>query len=162
MKMSRLSMLQPWSRLTCWQEGFPVKIYHSQGSKPESLKASEVDYGESLPDSFAHYDHGTSWWKTSQACLFSQGLELYSETWPSAGTMRNGKCWRLQTLARSISEPGFIYWPTPTTVANQSSPSMAKNGAGCRKAIENPGNYKDPTWVEWLMGYPIGWTDLGG
>jgi hypothetical protein len=26
-------------------------------------------------------------------------------------------------------------------------------------AIEGAGGWLNPTWVEWLMGWPIGWTD---
>ena len=93
MKMSRLSMLQPWSQLTSWQGGSPVKMSPSLASKSVSSKEPDQDSGENLPDSFAHYDPATSSWRTSQGCLFSQDLELYSETWPAAGTMRNGKCY---------------------------------------------------------------------
>ncbi|MFA5165395.1 MAG: hypothetical protein WC481_07520 [Candidatus Omnitrophota bacterium] len=25
---------------------------------------------------------------------------------------------------------------------------------------EETGGQLNPTWVEWLMGYPLGWTDL--
>ena len=30
--------------------------------------------------------------------------------------------------------------------------------AGDKRAI---GGSLNPTWVEWLMGFPLGWTDLG-
>lgn len=51
-------------------------------------------------------------------------------------------------------------WPTPTK-------SDATGGPGCsgRDGGENlrtaVGGSLNPQWVEWLMGYPIGWTDLG-
>ena len=47
-------------------------------------------------------------------------------------------------------------YPTPTATANQTSPSMLKKGG----AFENLTIGKlNPEWVEWLMGWPIGWTD---
>jgi hypothetical protein len=52
------------------------------------------------------------------------------------------------------------YWPTPTahmaketnapSEANRNEPSMASRVGG----------KLNPTWVEWLMGWPLGWTDL--
>ena len=50
-------------------------------------------------------------------------------------------------------------FPTPTK-------SDAKGGAleptkgGRRLATEHGGGKLNPTWVEWLMGWPLGWTDL--
>ena len=50
---------------------------------------------------------------------------------------------------------------TPTTQANQLSPSMMKH-VGCRHWANHPslvGGIMNPAFVEWLMGWPIGWTD---
>jgi hypothetical protein len=58
-------------------------------------------------------------------------------------------------------------WPTPNARDWQGAP-----GAGCRarggRRSSLPGSLKDlegsgtlnPMWVEWLMGFPVGWTDL--
>jgi site-specific DNA-cytosine methylase len=59
---------------------------------PGSGQASTVsgrDSGASTRESFASYDPATSSWRTSQLCLDGDSM-LYSETWPRAGTMRNG------------------------------------------------------------------------
>ena len=60
----------------------------------------------------------------------------------------------LETMARK----GL--WPTPTV-------QDAHNNAGAsqyeRKAVPlnaQVGGPLNPNWVEWLMGWPIGWTDL--
>jgi DNA (cytosine-5)-methyltransferase 1 len=59
-------------------------------------------------------------------------------------------------------------WPTPTSI------SPAKNGynesgnscglVAIRKRISDEDSQAtgqlNPTWVEWLMGFPLGWTDL--
>jgi hypothetical protein len=52
-------------------------------------------------------------------------------------------------------------YPTPT--AND-----AKNTAGAGQARRHTpplnllaGGKLNPLWVEWLMGWPLGWTDLG-
>ena len=49
-------------------------------------------------------------------------------------------------------------FPTPTATANQTCPSMlAKGGSFDNLSIGK----LNPEWVEWLMGWPIGWTDCG-
>ena len=73
---------------------------------------------------------------------------------------------------RTPSPAEFVMmWPTPTA-------GKLCGGAGARqkiKALETSGQITEeerrsmasrsggqlnPTWVEWLMGFPIGWTDL--
>lgn len=51
-------------------------------------------------------------------------------------------------------------WPTPTRqdASNNAGPSqMRRNSLPLNAAIGGPLN---PDWVEWLMGWPIGWTAL--
>jgi len=52
-------------------------------------------------------------------------------------------------------------WPTPTMKDNRptSQDSREKYGAGLALS-EVAGGKLNPPWVEWLMGWPIGWTDL--
>ena len=54
---------------------------------------------------------------------------------------------------------GRAVWPTPTTKANQGAPPMQARGQACRnlRAATNGGSL-NPQWVEWLMGFPTGWT----
>ena len=52
-------------------------------------------------------------------------------------------------------------WPTPTTVdtftpKSRGNPTL---GDAARTADSSTGKL-NPTWVEWLMGFPLGWTDL--
>ena len=58
-------------------------------------------------------------------------------------------------------------WPTPTAVTNSGGAAMCKwGGSGSRemlKKLVTPAELNgalNPTWVEWLMGWPLGWTDL--
>jgi hypothetical protein len=57
-------------------------------------------------------------------------------------------------------------WPTPTAVTNTGGAALCKwGGAGSREKLrkmvtpEELNGALNPTWVEWLMGFPIGWTD---
>jgi hypothetical protein len=71
---------------------------------------------------------------------------------------------RRETLASRI-------WKYPTPSANEDSyrlngNSQQSNSLGAiarREALEEShesGGQLNPTWVEWLMGWPLGWTDL--
>lgn len=61
-------------------------------------------------------------------------------------------------------------WPTPSA-NNQSGGGTGLNGgSGARKKLEAmvgreeglkmSGGQLNPTWVEWLQGYPLGWTEV--
>ena len=53
-------------------------------------------------------------------------------------------------------------WPTPVasmTKENQNPRTPGTKGTQTTLAIEAGGSL-NPTWVEWLMGWPLGWTDL--
>jgi DNA (cytosine-5)-methyltransferase 1 len=53
-------------------------------------------------------------------------------------------------------------WPTPVasmTKENQNPRTPGTKGSQTTLAIEAGGSL-NPTWVEWLMGWPLGWTDL--
>ncbi len=52
-------------------------------------------------------------------------------------------------------------WPTPT--AHDAKDSGLAPSEGRRKSpclAYQAGGQLNPTWVEWLMGWPLGWTDL--
>ena len=57
-------------------------------------------------------------------------------------------------------------WPTPKS--SPSGPDYARarrqgsGGDDLATAVARVGSGQlNPTWVEWLMGFPLGWTDLG-
>ena len=51
-------------------------------------------------------------------------------------------------------------WPTPTAhnAKETNAPSEAKRNEPT--LASRVGGTLNPTWVEWLMGWPLGWTDL--
>ncbi len=51
-------------------------------------------------------------------------------------------------------------FPTPTTqdASNNAGPSQSSRNTPPPNAVA--GGALNPTWVEWLMGFPLGWTDL--
>ena len=63
-----------------------------------------------------------------------------------------------------------VNWPTPNTPsggakADGSAPQGMNGGKGHREKMKgqfNPGAKLNPSWVEQLMGLPVGWTQLSG
>ena len=140
------------------QVDFPVRTCQQQ-EKEQDLMERDQDSGEKWQGSFAKYDQNTHSLRTHQCSLFEDSTE-YCATLPKWGSMRTGECWELPMLELNIKETEFGLWPTPTT------PSGGGNcgGSGAYKnAIKNGTHIPhsiNPNLYEWLMGWPIGWTDL--
>src|SRR5215475_9195860 len=147
----------------------------------QALMASGADFGESSTESFARYDPALSSWRTSQLCLTGEWAE-FSETWPSAGTMRNGIAFRRHSLVRRIKEIGCFLLPSPVASLGTAGASYTDNMIfretrnGIPRKISNRGingsvglfrlvrlwTGKIPTagFVAWMMGFPKRWTRL--
>ena len=50
-------------------------------------------------------------------------------------------------------------WPTPTKADGMGGPGSSDRQGGDNLRTATGGSL-NPTWVEWLMGYPLGWTAL--
>jgi hypothetical protein len=95
-------------------------------------------------------------------------LEPSLATWPRSGIMVSGTAYALPTSARNITATDGALWPTPT--ANEDAAGTP--GGKMQKMLGNhPGirgttpqdwsrGTLSPMWTEWLMGFPIGHTDL--
>jgi hypothetical protein len=159
--------------LMSYREAFRAKTSQLQGGGLE-LTENEVECGEKWHASFTKYDHNTSSWKTHQ-CLLLGDLEEFSETWPQWGLMRDGECWEQLTLERHIrgTESGSLQkYPTPS--ASDGTRGSMQNWKPKRPSghhaqypliqalrdmtgiIGKP----NPVFVEWLMGWPMQWTEL--
>ena len=76
---------------------------------------------------------------------------------------------RLRTAVLFFDTPGpygkrFLSTPTKTRRGQYRGVRKNKKG-GCGSLSEDVKQFGDfgplnPPWVEWLMGWPIGWTDL--
>lgn len=110
-------------------------------------------------------------WIVPQMGLFDIS-EPYSESWPKAGTMLNGACYRQPSSERPISAAESGLWPTPTVSGNHNRKGLSPaSGDGLATAVrrmypnqrwydnDQPGGKLNPDWVDWLMGFPVGWTD---
>lgn len=114
----------------------------------------------------------THYWKMSQGCLEGMGIsEQYSATWQKQGLMRNGAVYQQPPLEPHTNEnaSGSLL-PTPragdykgATSATAAAQARARGFSPNLPELiaeEANGGRLNPLWVEWLMGFPIGASDL--
>lgn len=196
--------------LTWYREASPART-SVLPDEAQALPDSEADSGVRWQGSLARYDRDTSTWKTAQCSLLGDS-ELFSETWPRWGSMRNGASYlrpipalptfesesglwqtpvaddavnRVKGKWNSRGEPKLsaqvlVTWPTPVAQPANGTPArflerkrewVAKGSTmgitlsdlqlaavASERGMEGRGQL-NPDWVEWLMGWPIGWTD---
>ena len=189
------------NQLTLFAEDFHVKTLALQ-ERGQGLRESAQPCGENTPVLFASLDPAGLWLKMSGdyfQVTVDNSLLTFSETWPSAGTMRSGMCYRQQPLVLRTSGKEYLSWvwiqtprasstvpslefgafgkikrmktpeefalmemfPTPTSRDWRSGKaSLATMERNSRPLSEAIGGSLNPPWVEWLMGFPTGWTDL--
>ncbi len=145
-------------QLTLFAEDSLAPIFRSQerGSASPDHKAA---YGRSTPELLASYDPATSSWRTSQRCLV-EGWTVFSETWPRSGLMRNGTAYQLPPLVRLTDEIGFGLWPTPVARMWKDNGSPSEYLRNEIPLAAQVGGSLNPTFVEWLMGFPRDWTEV--
>jgi hypothetical protein len=82
---------------------------------------------------------------------------------------RSGVVYQQLNVERRTVATGSGSWPTPVaSMAKGSSPGSLIRKSGrdrSRDRLDHAvmalhGGPLNPEWVEWLMGWPIGWTDL--
>ena len=149
----------------------PADFHARTSARPEKAQGWQghaADCGERCTESFARFDLDSHSWKI-HPCLFPEDCPQYWGTWPQQGMMRAGVCWEQTMWERHMSarESGFLL-KIPTPIAHNSKemgcPSDQRRktpGLGTMAAcgqLGTPGPL-NPVWVEWLMGWPLGWTD---
>jgi hypothetical protein len=125
--------------------------------------------GASLLASLARFDLVTRSWKTVQTS-FLEGSTSCSVTWPRWGLMRAGACWELATPVPRIRGIESGFWPTPGASMGdkgwpiprvwRSQRSSRALHERVRAEMASHGTIPRPRRFEWLMGWPIGWTEL--
>lgn len=139
-------------------DGEQDSVASDQGSMWTCLGASEI------------YDLRSQSLKTLLG--FEQmGLPPCCVTLTKSGTTRNGKLSTLASSVLHIHDSDCSLWPTPTATDYKgcsdgwSKRSTEKKASGYLRGATHPndGNgssYPHPSFVEALMGFPIGWAEL--
>lgn len=144
--------------LTWFLEGFPAKT-SAQPEPVQELTALAPACGNTWPGSLARYDRNTHSWKTPQ-CSFLADLDEFSETWPRWGMMRGGVCLVRERPGRRTSANESGYWlPTPTAHNAKEGNYPAERNRNTPTLAAVLGGKINPEFTEWMMGWPIGWTD---
>lgn len=128
--------------------------------------------GRKSSESFGKFNQNGSFSKMSQASFPIDSLEPSSVIWPSSGMMRGGHCWELTRLVPRTKENVGGCWPTPrasdceggvTKCQNDGGGFYRVNKKGVRYGVklrDAIGGKPNPVFDEWLMGFPIRYTEL--
>lgn len=171
--------------LTSSVEASPVRTYPPQ-VKVQDLPEAVQAFGSKCCESLTKFGLSLSSRKTVRTCVPVDSAPS-SKDLTAWGMTFDGACWELGTSVRITSGTECGYWPTPTASAGGPEPpgvtwrklatvvamlptptsQDAKNNGSASQQKRNTkplnaeiGGPLNPTWVEWLMGWPLGWTDL--
>lgn len=141
------------------------------------MRTSPV-YGGRCIELLAIFDQESSSWKTLQTS-FEWAAPMLLDRLPKSGMTVNGQLYRLDNLERHTSESAGFVLPTPNAVDHKTNPLTPSRHTGkhqtclntvlgrmylqqTNQTLEEAIGQKirlDPHFVEWMMGYPIGWLD---
>lgn len=148
------------------REGGHAKISASQARGPVLVVRVPV-FGKIWRALCLKYDHDMSLWRIAPRwCGGVSGESL--GILPRSGMMRDGRCWERTMSAPPIAGSDSGFWPTPK--ASPSGADYARAGrpksggddlatAVARMTQKGQSAALNPEWVEWLMGWPLGWSD---
>lgn len=134
-----------------------AQIFPAQEEVKE-LKERHQECGSTWRESLAKYDHDSHLWKTVQCSLLGD-LESFSVTWPRSGTMRNGVAYPRPSLEPTMNATGYGSL-LPTPVASDTGHRKTRYAQGGSALSLVVGGKLNPEFTEWMMGWPVGWTDL--
>ena len=148
----------------------PAKTLAKQGHKTES-QAHNLVFGQNCTELLAKLDQATQSWRMLQHSFLEiegDGLAQFSETWPQSGMMQDGNVYQLQALEHPTLETESSLLPTPTArdwKGARKPETLAAKGRNHTNSLPDairsslPGKMS-VGFVEWMMGYPIGYTHL--
>lgn len=140
-----------WVSMTCWLTW-----------KPKATPAGRLLF-QLAPSVHRTGGTGSGLWPTPN-CGMVRGMNYTMETsWRHFGEGRQTH------LSQWVRDPRM--WPTPTTrdhKGGRKPETLAASGRGETNSLNDAVTVRDqhgalnPEWVEWLMGFPVGWTSLEG
>lgn len=103
---------------------------HSRTLASDGGKTTRAICGPIVSGSFARYDQDSHSWRTFQVSFLLDTTELYSATWPRAGMMLGGVCYRQPSWERRIGEIESGLWRTPNSQVVDAKSSVLKLNGG--------------------------------
>lgn len=118
----------------------------------EAAKSRRI-YGPKCEELSATSDPFGSLLRTSIASTMNIPRSNWRSLISKSGRLR----WTLHHAADDMNAAGLSLWPTPTRTANHDAPSMRKWPS--HKAVQDEAGGTTPRLWEWMMDFPIGWTE---
>lgn len=145
--MSENTTYQPLTLFVVDSPANPIAL--QENKKPVKTSAT---YGRSFAALLAKLSRAGSWLKMFGGYFQAKmdgSLVEFSGTWPKAGIVSNGNCYRLHPLVRPIREKGSSSWHIPTPTASDGT--MGK--APPRNQIK-PDSMHSVGLKDWVKMYP--------
>ena len=132
-----------------------------------SMQTGELYQRQTLVRPTAEKESGL--WPTPCAMDSSATMVETQEQWETRNREKKAKNPKLGEVQKSLRS--VVTWPTPvcqdsrhatTRHLDPKNQHWKSNLGEVVMSLEKPniGGRLNPTWVEWLMGWPLGWTDL--
>ncbi len=160
---------QDYEQLTLFPEDSPAS--HTALSEREKAKKTKDTYGLNLCGLSESFNREPSWVKM---CLgyYLRFMAPFAPTWNQRVTKSGRYVFRLTLSVPTMRGTGWLLLPSPR--ASQDFKPIRKQtpqehcgkhgntlasgiGTVCPELI---GQYINPRFSEWLMGFPEGWTDV--
>ena len=141
---TEFGLLEKWATPACYQDGTTVEQFQQRmKTQNRTIEGAELSMQVRMKEA--------GLWPTPVHSEERQGLQI----------RRDGKKGTQTSLSTAV-----LTWPTPRTAGmcggSGSWDLLNKNTTleEARQMGAGNGGQLNPPWVEWLMGWPIGWTDL--
>lgn len=130
----------------------------------KGLTAINPGCGQKWQESSVRYDLSMSSWRTHLS-LLEEVLPESLVTLPKLGLIVSGVVFQQKSVVRLIREivygwSGEMFATPQARDYRSGSLDRWNDPRRSRNLNDQVGGLLNPAWVEWLMGWPIGWTEL--
>jgi hypothetical protein len=166
-----------WDETECWELSMPVlTISASESGSWPTVRSSDGERGGRGDLIQAIRGNPNSHYKLWQTPVADDAIDRAAGKWNSRGEPKLSaevKLW--PTPKASAAGPDFAkmtrsgtgislqtavaMWPTPTVQDSKNNGAPSQMVRNTKPLNAEVGGALNPTWVEWLMGWPLGWTD---
>lgn len=152
-------------------EDSPAKTYQSGNPKARESTARGVGFGKKCCE-WPHNPFRNSFSLRMYVSCFIAGEIGYAPRWKTLVTKSGRSWWELEMPQRPICAAVHSWLPTPRTSQDWKPirtmcPSEADSSHGVQLVAhlgtahpELIGQYIHPEFLEWMQGFPTGWTEL--
>jgi hypothetical protein len=125
------------------------------------LRTSETESGFLLPTpDTTNRDNKKVLYSKNAPSQSGRSLATYARTWPTPTVHGNYNRKGLSKTSGDGLATAVTKWPTPTAHNAKETNAPSEHNRNTPTLTAQAGGSLNPTWVEWLMGWPLGWTDL--